>query len=211
MLSPVLGEAAAPPAQSQGGRHVTSLAADDPDGTPVEKAVVTLTLGDARGATLKRDPYGRDKPRYSAKPEWTVDPLARYLRGVVSQIEANLQNHCLPTTEKLDAFVTRLVANTHRQMKHAPRNVRHPLRGIFERRFKKFWVFARNEKIRPTTPEELKNTLTGLIEALSSEFGAEEHGTLLVQLKAPRAQRRAASQTSTTDAGEPPTFHVNLG
>jgi len=123
------------------------------------------------GMPLKWDPYGRDGPRRSeVKTEWSADPLAKYLRGVVSQIDANLTNHCVPSNDKLDAFVSRLVANTHRQMKHAPKRAKHTLQGMFSRRFLRFWNFVRNEKVRTTTPEELKGALVSLIEGLTTEF-----------------------------------------
>lgn len=130
-----------------------------------------LTADNRPGMPLKWDPYGRDGPRRcEVKTEWSADPLAKYIRGVVSQIDANLTNHLVPSSEKLDAFVSRLVANTHRQMKHAPKRARHTLQGMFSRRFLKFWNFVRNEKVRTTTPEELKGALVGLIEGLITEF-----------------------------------------
>merc|ERR1711879_400536 len=91
--------------------------------------------------------------------------------GVMTQIEQNVQNHCVPTAEKLDAFVSRLVYNAHRQIKHAPKMVRHTLQGMFSQRFQKFWNFVRNEKVRTTTPEELKSALSSLIENLTADFG----------------------------------------
>jgi len=133
---------------------------------------VQLAADGRPGMPLKRDPYGRDGPRRSeVKSEWTVEPLAKYLKGVASQIDANLQKHGVPTAEKLDAFVHRLVANTHRQTRHAPKKVRHTLQGLFSKRLMKFWNFVRNEKIRTTTPDELKVALLTLIEGLNSEFG----------------------------------------
>jgi len=123
------------------------------------------------GMTFKWDPYGRDVPRRSeVKGDWSVEPLAKYLKRVVQQIDANIQNHRLPTAEKLDAFVSRLVSNTHRQLKHAPKKFRHTLQAMLSHRFKRFWNFTRNEKVRTTNPEELKSTLIYLIDALVSEF-----------------------------------------
>jgi len=142
--------------QSEASVDVTSLAAIGP--------VAQL------GLKLKRDPYGRDAPRNcEAKKEWSPEPLAKYLKGVVGQIDTNIQNHRLPTAEKLDAFVNRLVANTHRQLRHAPKKVRHSLNGLCARRFHRYWNFARNEKVRNTTPEELTSTLLCIVEALLSE------------------------------------------
>jgi len=99
-----------------------------------------------------------------------VEPLAKYLKGVALQIDANLRDERLPTVERLDTFVSKLVSNAHRQLKHAPRKARHTLQAMFSRRFQKFWNFTRNEKVRTTTPEELKWALISLIEHLISEF-----------------------------------------
>eukprot|EP00747_Dinoflagellata_sp_TGD_P183919 gnl/TRDRNA2_/TRDRNA2_39144_c0_seq1.p1 gnl/TRDRNA2_/TRDRNA2_39144_c0~~gnl/TRDRNA2_/TRDRNA2_39144_c0_seq1.p1 ORF type:complete len:520 (-),score=82.64 gnl/TRDRNA2_/TRDRNA2_39144_c0_seq1:40-1599(-) len=124
------------------------------------------------GLPLRWDPYGRDVPRGNtlAQNVWSVDSLAKYLRNVIVQIDLNLQNRCVPSADKLDAFVQRLVANVHRQIKHAPKKVKHTLNNICAKRFQKFWNFARNEKARTTTPEELRTTLNSLVEALLAEF-----------------------------------------
>mmetsp|Transcript_34867 Transcript_34867/g.89528 ORF Transcript_34867/g.89528 Transcript_34867/m.89528 type:complete len:369 (+) Transcript_34867:141-1247(+) len=132
-----------------------------------------LAVGDTRpGMPLKWDPYGRDgSRRLEIKTSgWSVEPLAKYLKGVAMQIDANLRDECLPTSERLEAFVSRLVANTQRKLKQAPRKVKHTLQALSARRFQKFWNFARNEKVRATTPEELKWALLTLIENLISEF-----------------------------------------
>mmetsp|Transcript_58482 Transcript_58482/g.166315 ORF Transcript_58482/g.166315 Transcript_58482/m.166315 type:complete len:334 (-) Transcript_58482:247-1248(-) len=124
------------------------------------------------GVSIKWDPFGRDNPRrLEVKNEWSGEPLAKYLKGVVFQIDTNLQNHCVPTTEKLDAFVSRLVGTTHRQMKHAPKRQRHVLQALFAKRLQKFWNFVRNEKVKSTSPEELKSALLSLIESLTTDFG----------------------------------------
>lgn len=114
-----------------------------------------------------RDSYDRGAPvpqkvQGPSKSEWTHEPLAKYLKGVAAQIEANLQKHGTPPVEKLDAFIHRLVLNTQRQTRHAPKKVRH----LFSTRLIKFWNFVRNEKIRSTTPEELKASLMNLADSL---------------------------------------------
>lgn len=120
------------------------------------------------GISLKWDPYGRDAPRRcEVKPSWSVDPLTKYLKGVVGQINTNVQDKRVPTSEKLDAFVSRLVSNTQRQLKHAPRKVRHTLQALFSSRFLKFWNYVRNEKVRTTSPEELRGALGELVDALT--------------------------------------------
>lgn len=126
--------------------------------------------------SFKWDPYGRDVPRRNCevtctKSEWSVEPLAKYLKRVVQQIDANIETHKLPTADKLDAFVSRLVGNTHRLLKHAPKKMRQTLHGMLTRRFQRFWNYSRNQKVCSTNPEELKSMLTCLIEALVSEFG----------------------------------------
>lgn len=127
---------------------------------------------------FKWDPYGRDVPRRNCevKGEWSVEPLVKYLRRVVTQIDANIEQKRVPTAEKFDAFVARLMANTHRLLKHTPKKMRQTLQGMLSRRFQRFWNFARSEKVRSATPEELKSMLTCLIEALVSEFGVSPHG-----------------------------------
>jgi len=136
----------------------------------------------------KRDPFGRDNPqRREVRGEWSAEPLAKFLQGIVSQIDANLQNHCVPTSEKLDMFVSRLVANTHRQMKHAPKKIRKLLQDLFAKRFQKIWNFVRNEKVRSISPEELKAALIGLIESLTSDF--EVNPEVLREVVQPRPRR----------------------
>jgi len=154
---------------------------DDPEPGAEGKVISTgSTCDDAStsisetrpGMPLKRDPYGRDAPRRcEVKAAWSAEPLTKYLKSVVTQITTNLQDKRLPTAEKLETFITRLVANTQRQLKHAPRKVRHALQATFTRLFQKYWNFARNEKVRATTPEELKCTLVSLVEALT-EFAS---------------------------------------
>lgn len=144
-----------------------------------------LTCETKFGMSFKSDPFGRDKPRHSStKAKWSAGPLAKHLRGVVWQIDSNIQNKITPSAEKLDAFVSRVVANAHRQMRLAPRKVRTPLQSMFGLRFQKFWDFARNEKVRGTTPEELKSTLLHLIEGLVADFGANQE--TLVQVRSMR-------------------------
>lgn len=133
--------------------------------------------GDSRpGMALKWDPFGRDSIRrvVDTKGKWSLEPLVKYLKDVARQIDANLRDERLPTSDRLDTYVHRLVANTQRQLKHAPRKVRHPLQAMFSKRFQKFWNFARNEKVRTTTPEELKVALIVLIENLTSELAMNQ-------------------------------------
>lgn len=123
---------------------------------------------------LKTDPYERDRAgprRVEVKGDWSAESFIKYLKGVPSQIDANLQNHGAPNAEKLDAFVEKLVFVTRRQTRHAPKKMKQTVRGQFTRRFRGFWDVVRNEKIRSTTPDELKNALYNLIEGLNSEFG----------------------------------------
>lgn len=104
--------------------------------------------------------------------EWSPEGLLRYLKGVLVQVDDNLAKRCVPTAERLDAFISRLVANLQCQVKHAPKGrVRHVLQGLLSRRFQKFWSFSRNQKVgnRSTTPEELRATLTYLVDALSAD------------------------------------------
>lgn len=145
---------------------------------PVCVDTTPLTVGEGArpGMPLKWDPFGRDGSRRSdVKGEWSPEPLAKYLKIVAMQIDANLREGHLPTVERLDAFVSRLVSNSQRQFKHAPRKVRHQLQAMFALRFQKFWNFTRNEKVGAITAEELKFILTGLVENLSnSDFTHSE-------------------------------------
>lgn len=145
--------------------HLACCAGDEP----------LVPLGTRPGMPLKKDPFGRDGACRRGGSEarsgtWTAEPLVKYLKVVALQIDSNLRDERLPTAERLDAFVSKLVSNAHRQLKLAPKKVRHPLQALFSRRFQKFWDFARNEKVRHTTPEELKLALVALIEHLASEF-----------------------------------------
>lgn len=131
---------------------------------------ISAAHGPAPGS-FKGDPHGRDVPKRfgEVRSEWSLEPLLKYLKKAALQIEANIETHRLPTAEKLDAFVTRLVANTHRLLKHAPKDLRRTLQSMISRRFQRFWNFVRNEKLRSTNPEELKSAMTLLIEALTLE------------------------------------------
>ena len=143
------------------------------------------TCSDARvGITIKWDPCGRDGPRkYEPKSanEWSAEPLAKYIKSVAAQIEANVQNSCVPTAEKLDSFVFKLVAYTHRQMRHAPKKARHTLQTLFSRRFQRFWNFVRNEKVSTTTPEELRASLASVVEALVADLSFGVNPDILAQ------------------------------
>jgi len=142
------------------------------DGISTAFTSSTVTPVESRpGMPIKWDPYGRDAPRPNLVKDWSVEPLLKYTKSVVLQINANLQDKRLPSAEKLDSFVARIVSHTQRQLKHAPRKVRHTLQGIFSKKFQKFWNYVRNERVRATTPDELKDALLRLVEALT-EFAS---------------------------------------
>lgn len=149
--------------------------------------------------SFKWDPYGRDVPRRNCdvKSEWSVEPLAKYLKRVVEQINANIETNRLPTADKLDAFVLRLVGNTHRLLKHAPKKMRQTLHGMLTRRFQRFWNYSRNEKVRSTDPQELKSMLTWLIDALVSEFGVCPDAVEECFLRAPEVRQAGGASLST--------------
>lgn len=134
--------------------------AADPRATVAEPAAARAQMS----TLLKRDTCGRDGPCLRDPPttkEWSVDPLVKYLRGVVQQIEHNIQNHCDPTAEKLEEFVSRLLAKTERLLKRAPKKRRHALQVLLSRR-----NFLRHDNQRATTPEDLKTTMNCVIEDL---------------------------------------------
>jgi len=150
---------------------------DDDGSTPDLKVVVgdedtSVPVERRQRIPLKRDPYGRDFfHHFRAKGEWSVEPLAKYVHKVALQIESNLQKERMPTTDKLDAYVSRLVANIHRFIKHAPKKVRNQLQRECSRKLQKFWHFVRNEKMRAIKLQELGNAVTSLDESLISDFG----------------------------------------
>mmetsp|Transcript_3053 Transcript_3053/g.7820 ORF Transcript_3053/g.7820 Transcript_3053/m.7820 type:complete len:349 (+) Transcript_3053:145-1191(+) len=126
---------------------------------------------------FKWDPYGRDLRRTEPKIDaWSITPLAKYLEGVRSQIDSNLQNGIIPSADKLDKFVERLIRNIHGQMRSAPKKSlkSKALQGLFAHHFP-FWNFTGNKKVRTPSPEELKGALTGLIDALLSDDWYPSH------------------------------------
>jgi len=140
------------------------------------------------GMPLTNDPLGRDGSRRPGGREaWSLEPLAKYLKGVALQIDANLRHERLPTNDRLDCYVSKVVSNARRKLHHAPRKVRHMLQTLFSRRFQKFWNFTRNEKVRSTTPEELKLVLVALIEQLVNEFAVNPDMLLQPMLVQPKA------------------------
>lgn len=140
-----------------------------------------------RGMPLKRDPCGRDESssmrRLETRSGWSVEPLAKYLKGVALQIDTNLRDECLPSDERFETFVSRLVSHTKKQFKNAPRKDRHTLQALFSSRFQKFWDFTQNQKVRSTSPEELKWALVTLVENLFAEFAGSPDTFLLAQPK----------------------------
>lgn len=173
-----------PPALFEGELEITK---DRPSSEDAQLAAII------EGKPSKKDPFGRDNPdrRQAGPGEWSAEPLAKFLQGIVSQIDTNLQNHSVPTSEKLDTFVSRLIANAHRQMKHAPKKIRKLLQEAFARRFQKVWNFVRNEKVRSISPEELRAALISLIETLTSEFGVNPD--VLQVVNGPRPRRVGGS------------------
>jgi len=150
------------------------------------------------GMPLTRDPFGRDadsggsssskRSKFSCRTGvssagWSVEPLAKYLKGVAERIDTNLREECVPSAERLEVFVSRLVSHTQKQLKNAPRKDRHTLEKLFSNRFQTFWDVTRNQKVRATTPEELKWALVSLVENLFSEFAVCPDALLLAQPK----------------------------
>jgi hypothetical protein len=134
----------------------------------------SLAAPDAQlGLTFKLDPLGRDAPRADiskSKNTWSVEPLAKYLKSVTQIVESNINKKRLPTEEKLDAFVAKLVTEVHRQVRHAPKKVRPNLTRLCACRFDRFHDFKSNQRVVTPSPEELKIALTTLVEALLAEF-----------------------------------------
>lgn len=122
----------------------------------------------APGVGVRQDPYGRDAPRHGiVRCEWTVDRLVNYFQSkVMRKIDSGLQSDPNPKDDKLNNFVKRLIANIKRENSKAPKRIRPQLHGLFFEHFRRFWNFDRNEKVAPTSPEELSATLQAVIEAL---------------------------------------------
>lgn len=157
----------------------------------------TPASGPPLGMPFKRDPCGRDGSstrRLETRNGWSVEPLAKYLKGVALQIDTNLRDECLPSAERLEAFVSRLVLHTKKQLKHAPKKDRYTLQALFNSRFQKFWDFAQNQKVRSTSPEELKLALVTLVENLFVEFAGSPDMLLLAPPPKPICRRRTLSE-----------------
>lgn len=161
----------------------------------------------APGVGVRQDPYGRDAPRHGiVKSEWSVDRLVNYLQSkVMRKIDSGLQSDPTPKDDKLNTFVKRLIANIKRENSKAPKRIRPQLHGLFFDNFRRFWNFDRNEKVAPTSPEELLATLQAVIEALKDpDF--QRRLDAIPQMKG-QAQGRATSnrrQLTVSLADEPP-------
>jgi len=86
--------------------HDTNLFPQE-KGPSADDAVLPTISEHRPGVGLKWDPFGRDcRPlegkKSHEKQELSPEPLVKYLQGVVAQIDANLQNHCVPTSDKLE-------------------------------------------------------------------------------------------------------------
>merc|ERR1712083_811311 len=101
---------------------------------------------------------------------WTAAPLLKYLKRVAMQIETNVQNQRMPTPARLDAFVSKLIEESKRKFRNAPKKVRGALQHHFAQQFEAHWDFLQNAKVKDITPEELKWSLISLIETLVSVF-----------------------------------------
>lgn len=156
--------------------HVQTPPAPEPaagtEGTSFVAAVESLAVSVplTPGMSLGRDPCGRDRDKHAERGVWSVAPLANYLKVVAVQIDKNMTDRRTPSAERLDAFISRLVANTKRQLKHAPKRERKSLQDLFSKGFQGFWNFTLNEKVTATTPEDLKWVLISLIENLVGDF-----------------------------------------
>jgi len=162
--------------------------------------------GSRPGITHKCDPYGRDGSSSSSRcrPEtkhgWSPEPLAQYLTDAVMQIDSNLRDEQVPTSERLQEYVTKLVDHTRRRLKHAPKKDRLALQALFTQRLQRFWDFGQNQKARSTTPEvasacpdmerdavrqlqELKSALVAIVENLLVDFAMNTDTLLLAQPK----------------------------
>ncbi|CAK0866338.1 unnamed protein product, partial [Prorocentrum cordatum] len=123
---------------------------------------------------FRRERHGRDgPPRHTWGPDfraWTATPLVRYLKRVALQIDSNVKNKSMPTTDRLDAFVSKLIDQSKRQLRSAPKRVRPMLQHHFVQQFQYYWDFLQNTKVKDITPEELKWSLISLIETLIASF-----------------------------------------
>jgi len=151
------------PASFTGGNEMLgTTCADDAPGVSADRNY-------RPGMKWNWDPYGRDRC-VEVKKEWSVEPLAKYLKGQVEHIDNYLTKNQYPNPERMDAWVAKLVANMQRHFKHAPKRVRHSLEKLCGQRFQKFRNFKRNEKVKTPSPEELKWLLVNLVENMLSDY-----------------------------------------
>lgn len=119
-----------------------------------------------------KDPYGRHPPK-AKEDAWSVEPLAKIMKGAVSQIDGNLQKYGMPSPEKLDSFISRLVSKTKESTNMAPKDAQRNIRRTFASCMQPFWDVAHNQKIKDATPDELKVAISHLIEHVNSEFSTK--------------------------------------
>jgi len=158
---------------------------------------VSLRVG--RVAPLKRDPYRRDAQRRLTRAKFSLESFVEYFKGVSAKVDENIKNDRMPTTAKLDAFTSRLLESTRKQLRHAPKTLKHSLQVIVSRHFQKFWDFAKNEKVAAITPEELKATLVSLIEALASEFKLLKPDTDQMVISVEKLEETTCGSTNVLD------------
>lgn len=122
--------------------------------------------------SFKSDPFGRDSSKYVGpkKDEWSLAPLANYMDTITAKIDDNIAKDMPFTDAKFDSFVSRVVSTIRRRTQHAPREMRRRISAILDKKFRKFWNVQRNQKVKNTTPQELKIALVSVIEAFQSEF-----------------------------------------
>lgn len=122
--------------------------------------------------SFKSDPFGRDSSKYIGpkKDEWSLAPLANYMDTITAKIDDNIAKDMPFTDAKFDSFVSRVVSTIRRRTQHAPREMRRRISAILDKKFRKFWNVQRNQKVKNTTPQELKIALVSVIEAFQSEF-----------------------------------------
>jgi len=157
-----------------------SFDSEEPEEHPVEFLYASVAIpgaelleadDDCGPEWLGSDPFGRDAPATArTSPKLALERLSTYVSGVVCKIDDNLRHGLSPSEEKFDRFLSKLVCNMRRRIQDSPRNNRKHLVSIVEKSFVLFWNFRLNQKIRNSSPEELKEALLLINQSLFAEL-----------------------------------------
>lgn len=149
------------------------------------------------GVPFQADPYGRDGTAAPVPGRWSPETLVKFLTGRVQQIDRNIQEQKLPSSEKMDKYVQSLVSNTLKKINENRKGKEKMiLQERFADRFQKFWSNDKTmPRVRPT-PEELRTALSLLLDDIIVEFGDTGATQPLTAPLRSRSNRRKAASTA---------------